>query len=129
MNKKKVDSYLERAREALETSGIAKNGNIDKSYRGQISTFGAAITMGSLQSAVAFFCDKGGSSTERPLLMRSVCYVINIDPAKKKVNEYENDALYRYVADKNGDISRKKEDIVNASIALKLAMNLFNLTE
>lgn len=125
MNKKTVNDMIPYAYEALRESGIAKNGRIDKKYRGQISSFGAAITMGSLLSAVAFFSDKGSAEVDRQRLMDAILYVL------KYQKKYGDDIkkLYEYVNKQKDNSSnyKAKENIINAAISLKLAMNLYTL--
>lgn len=62
MNKNVVARQIPLAYKELETSGIVVKKDeyklIPKGYRGQISAFGAAVTMGSLIPAVAFFSKK-----------------------------------------------------------------------
>lgn len=58
MNKNVIDNSISIAYEAINKAGISNNGRINKSYRGQISTFGAAIVMGSLESAICYFSEK-----------------------------------------------------------------------
>ena len=59
MNKKQVNDWILPAQKAIIECGIAENGKVDSAFRGQISSFGAAVVMGSLKSAVAFFADDG----------------------------------------------------------------------
>ena len=54
MNKKQVNDWILPAQKAIIECGIAENGKVDSAFRGQISSFGAAVVMGSLKSAVAF---------------------------------------------------------------------------
>ena len=119
MNKNRVDSWLLSAKEALKTTGIAdKNGVIEKSYRGQISSFGAAIIMGSFKSAVAFFSEQGGASVERDKLLSAMYLVIfNEEKSAKQVLDY---------VCKN-DTKELKNKFIDASIAIKLAMNFYEL--
>ena len=76
MNKKKVNDEISTAYDVLDTCGIARNGSISKTYRGYISTFGAAITMGSLIAAIAFFSDQGGADKDRSKLMDAIYKVL-----------------------------------------------------
>ena len=76
MNKQKVDQWIPKAYEALATSGIAVNGEVDNGYRGQIAAFGASVAMGSLLSAVAFFSVQGSSAVERQKLMDAIYLLI-----------------------------------------------------
>ena len=65
------DEMIARAISVLDTAGIVKKDKnpeklyIEKAFRGQISSFGAAVEMGSLLSAVAFFSSQGSSPTDR----------------------------------------------------------------
>ncbi len=121
MNKKRVDELIPRAVEVLKKEGIAnKDNEIVKTFRGQISTFGAAITNGSLISAVAFFSEQGGADVDRSKLMKAVYDLV--------AGEKATDTLFDYVkkVGKAGEV-KTKEEIINATIALKLAMNLYKL--
>jgi CRISPR-associated protein Cmr5 len=127
-NKRKVDEYIPPAREILSDCGIADGDTINKTYRGQISSFGAAVSMGSLLSAVAFFSAQGSSSTERQRLMDAI-YKLITGAAPAEGNER---ALFDYVKDRSGtrDLRREaKNEVYNAAIALKLAMNLYELKD
>ncbi len=118
MNKKRVDRYILRAKKALEECEIAKDGQLEKAYRGQISTFGAAVIMGSLKAAVAFFSEKGGSDVDRPKLVEAMYYVIKEEKTSAK-------NVLDFVC--SGNEKAQKEEFVDASIAIKLAMNFYDL--
>lgn len=122
MNKETINQEIGIAYEVLSDVGIAKDGKIDKTFRGQISTFGAAITMGSLKAAIAFFSQKGESSVDRAKIPVAILELLKrtgrVDGA------YAN--LFQ-LADKKGD--DVKEEIINAAISLKLAMNLYELVK
>ena len=118
MNKKRVNAWILPAKEALIKTEVANNGKIKKTFRGQISSFGAAVVMGSLPAAVAFFSAKGGSSVERQKLIEAMYYCITGELLEAK------DVL-QIVCDNNSNELREK--FTDASIALKLAMNFFDL--
>lgn len=130
MNKRVVNEMIPYAYEALCKSGIAEKGCVDKKFRSQIASFGAAITMGSLLPAIAVFSDKGSAEVDRQKLMDAVLIVLK----EKDICSRELNKLFEYVNSSGGDgkvqieESKKKENIINASIALKLAMNLYTLT-
>ena len=118
MNKKRVDGWILKAKDAISKSGISEDGKVDKSFRGKISSFGAAMVTGSFKSAVAFFVEKGDSGVDRPLLLVAIYYVITdmlVEP--QEVLEYvcEND---------NKEV---REQFLDAAIAIKLAMNFYEL--
>jgi len=118
MNKQRVNDWIAPAAEALAKSGIARNGKVDPRFRGQIASFGAAITMGSLKAAAAFFSQQGGAAVPRELLLKAMYYVIKGELAEPK-------AVFAYICE-HDDI-HTREQFVDAAIALKLAMNLYDM--
>ena len=120
MNKQRIDRYMKEAIELLQNLEIVQNGKISKTFRGYISSFGAAITMGSLRSAIAFNSEQGGADKERQKLMQIIYRLI------KKPEDVENKKLLTYVIEKNNDVELK-EEIIDAAIAVKLAMNMYQL--
>ena len=134
MNKAEIDRLLPGAYQVLQSKdcGIAYNKNnelcINSSYRSQISSFGAAVVQGSLLSAIAYFSVKAdndrsnGKKTEvdRSKLIQCIFSLLkNNDDAEKN--------LFDYVVKNKGNEEQVKENILNAAIALKLAMNLYKL--
>lgn len=79
MNKAIINDEIVIAYDVLKKSEIVENGKIKKTWRGQISTFGAAVTMGSLIPAVAFFSDQGGSSVKRQYIMDAILEILKRD--------------------------------------------------
>jgi len=120
MNKQRVNDWIGPAATALEVAGIAKEGKINSKFRSQISTFGAAVTMGSLKSAAAFFAKQGGAAVPRERLLTAMYYVINRE--SKEPNQ-----VFHYICENDSHYVR--EQFVDAAIALKLAMNLYELVE
>ncbi len=138
MSKKRVDSYLPFAYDALKKCGIAnKQNEIIKTFRGHISTFGAAITMGSLVAAVAFFSgsidDASKNSNEkadRPKLMKAIHYILLASEGKNS-SACDGNSLFNMVNElqesKKDEANDIKDKILDAAVALKLAMNLYTL--
>lgn len=125
MNKRTVNNWLERAVNAIEATGISENGVVDRTYRSHISSFGAAVTMGSLKAAVAFFSQQEKALVERPRLLSAMYYIIMDMKSKEEIDAVKSIDIFKYVAD--NDTPQTKEQFINASIALKLAMNLYDL--
>ena len=121
MNKKRVNEWILPARQAIIANGIPENGVIDKTFRGQIATFGAAVVMGSLKSAIAFFAEQNKSSVDRPKLIKAM-YPIITDEEAETTQE-----VFRYVCDNYS--YELVEKFTDASIALKLAFNFFELVD
>ena len=131
MNKTRVNDGILYAKEAIKQFEIPNEHNeILRTFRGQISTFGAAVTMGSLKSAVAFFSAKGNSDVERPKLLKAMYYVIKkIEDKDYKFNsdDFEPVKIFEYIC--KNDNNRTKEKFTDASISIKLAMNFFHLVD
>lgn len=118
VNKNRVNDWLLEAKEALVKLNIAEDGKINKTYRGQISSFGAAIVMGSLPAAVAFFSEQGSSDVKRQKLIQAMFYCIT-----GKIEDEKS--ILNFVCENNS--SDLCENFIDASIALKLAMNFYDL--
>jgi CRISPR-associated protein Cmr5 len=80
--------------------------------------------MGSLKSAIAYFSAQGGAQVERQKLMNAIYYLIE---EKDPPGGSGNRALFDYVVKNNN--YRAKEEVINAAIALKCAMNLYILED
>lgn len=121
MNKKIINDEIAIAYEAIiENKIVDGQGQVQKTFRGQITSFGASIIMGSLLPAIAFFYDSEKSTVDRKKVLDAVYYILQ---ARQKIGQDEKN-LFEY-AKKHQEES--KEEILNASIALKLAINLFKL--
>ena len=124
MNKTEVNEMLPRAYDLLKKYDIVEKNKIKKSWYGQISTFGSAISTGSLLPAIASFSDKGSCSVERGKLLLVIRELICKD-------DKLDSSLYEYVNNKNKnnmDIIAK-DSVLNATIAVKLAMKLYELSD
>ena len=130
MNKKRVDQWIPYAKEAIEKTGIAKNGTVDSKFRSQISSFGAAVVMGSLKASVAFFADRGDAGVDRTKLLCAMEYVICKSRDSKKnpdLKEITAISVLEKVCDPQNDPCQMKAEFIDAAIAIKLALNFFEL--
>ncbi|MBS7007937.1 type III-B CRISPR module-associated protein Cmr5 [Anaerostipes sp.] len=138
MNKRIIDQEISYAFDILDEAGIVKEDGgekvILKGYKSQIAAFGASISMGSLISAVAFYNDKGNAAVDRTKLLKAIYKIIN---RQKDIND-ANQSLYAYIKNElqgcesaayHSTYARLKEEVINAAIALKLAMNLYPLKD
>ena len=130
MQNKRLEKLLPIAYEALaHNETIVKNGKIEKTFRGQISAFGAAILTGSLTTAVAFYSDQGKSKTPRQALLEVILEVLHKGELlpDNSVPSYTVDNMKKLVFDpKDPELQEK---ILDASVAIKLAMNFFTLIQ
>lgn len=122
MAKNRINRYLSIAYDAVKNSELIKDDKLQGNYKAQITSFGAAVSMGSLLSAIAFFSDKGSSDLKRQELMKLIYYIIRKDEGiEDKYDEIKKYALFEYAKD-NGNV---KQEVLDAAIAIKLTLNLF----
>lgn len=123
MDKKVVNQLLPYAVEAW-TEIEAKQGKISKAFRGYIANFGAAVTTGSLLAAVAFIsaATEDRTKAKREHLAKVLLLTL------KKAGMTSSKTLFDYVAD-NTDERLVKQQVLNAAIAAKLALNVFELID
>lgn len=121
MNRRRINQWIGPARQVLINCGIAQDGTIDSSFRSQLSGFGAAAVMGNLKAAAAFFSRQGNASIRRELLLSAMYCVVT--GAYTEIPKPES--VFTYLCDH--DDLKTREAFLDASVALKLAMNLFEL--
>lgn len=122
MNKNIINEEISLAYDAIREVGIAnEKGEVQKTFRGQVTSFGASVLMGSLLSSIAFFSDDKKASVDRSLILKAIFSILQ---KQGKVGAEETD-LFKYA---QSNQKEKKEEILNAATALKLAMNLYHLT-
>ena len=129
MNKKKVEEYLPVAIDVIEDCKIAKNGEVIKTYRSDISGFGAAVTMGSFKAAVAFYSSDANTEgdVKRSKLIQAMDYIVRRAEQKLEAPTIrEVPTILREIVGLPSD-RLIKEQYLDASIALKLAMNAYKL--
>lgn len=104
-----------------------KFGQIPKEYKGYISNFGASLVQSGLVSTVAFFeADDSKSNRDRRILTKLILDVIY---KNKNLKIEEDKNLLGYVLVDNSEKDIRKEEVINAAIAVKLAIKVFKLTE
>lgn len=121
MNKKRVNDWIVTAKDAIDKCGISESGKVKKGFRSQIASFGAAVVMGSLKAAVAFFVEQGQAEVDRSKLISAMYYII-FKEIKTPVE------VFQYIVGQSDEV-KTKEEFIDASIALKLALNLFELVD
>ena len=121
-DKKQVNVLIPKAKDALVSCAIVEDGKIKKAWRSQVSALGAAITMGSLQAAVAMYSKQGNADVNRPKLLRAIERTLSLETGTlvSQIDAARNNAH---------QLHSLKRKVVNSAVALKLAMNLFDLTE
>ncbi len=134
MNKRRVDELIPAAHEAI-AENLAKDGKVEKAYRGAISSFGAAVIMGSILSAAAYYNDPDPNGKKAPneVVDKNRVSQVLIEALKKSAygKGIKEKSLFDYVVKccQAGEAERIecKELICDVAIAVKLALNLFTL--
>ena len=123
MNRHLVEEFIPIAFKALENNKkICKDGKISGTLKGNIASFGAAIQMGSLLSAVAFFSQQGGASEPRQELLNIILEMLK---EHKDMSE-DCTSLFTHICENEQQgIAQMQNLVVSAAVAVKLAMNLF----
>ena len=106
MNKINIERYMDEAVKAIKS--VFPEGEVDKSLRSKMSAFGAATRMSGKKSALAYY-KKNEENVIKMLYRTYSDFNNNADPNK----------IYAVLAEKEED------DILERSVALKLALNLF----
>lgn len=131
MNKRKIEKLIPIAIECIEKTNliIVKENKIPKEFNGYISNFGASITQSGLMATVAFFETTDNKSNQnRGNLTKLILNVIN----KEKDKNFELDEkikLLGYIIENKSKKNIVKEEVINAAIAVKLAMRVFEFTD
>ncbi len=134
--KKRIENYIPRAIETADVI-LAKNSAIPKQYNGYISSFGASVVQSGLIPAVAFFSNSDNTEKDRAKILKALYFIAikpdkNIDP-----DIIGDDELLKHIIGKGGGTGAEKkrsEDkllakILDAAVALKLAVRTFKLTD
>lgn len=124
---------------AIESSGIANNGVVEKEFKGYISSMGASIIQAGLLATLAFYQNDSGKKADSSNLLKAILILIKpgnsteenlvkyiIDHSKKdnttgqhvSVDDLDHDKLYVL-----------EEEVSDALIALKLALRTFKIKE
>ena len=135
MNKKTIERMLPEAVSALKKAGqvyslLNNQQEISKSYRSAISSFGAAVTMGSFRAAVAFFskdAEKGESGISRSKLLSLMYYLYKWDSSGSGEWKTAEDVCKEVLCAPDEDVRIMEKEFLHASVAVKLAMNAFKL--
>lgn len=131
---RKIDKLIPKAIDALKDTAnckISTDGrSIDSAYRSAISSFGAAITLGSLKAAVAVFtkdAEGGEAGIKRSELLRAIHFLVFENEGWLEKAEVFNRVIAETAISANERSLRHR--FINAAVALKLAMNAFELTK
>ena len=136
--KEKINELIPKAIQAIVDSKIAnENGEVEKEFKGYISSIGASIIQAGLLPSLAFFQNSSGKKADSCMVLDAVLMLIkNSNSANEKLITYvinqcktQNLATNTYTA---SNLDKEKlylieEDIMDAIIALKLALRIYKI--
>lgn len=108
---------------AIETSELIKNGKIPSEFKSYISSFGAASMQSGLLAALAFYHSETEAGKKRKKVMNVIYKVLEKSNDDYKDTAYDN--LFLYAKHNKEKLAEIKADIMNAAVAVKLAMRTF----
>ncbi|HLO54808.1 MAG TPA: type III-B CRISPR module-associated protein Cmr5 [Saprospiraceae bacterium] len=123
----KIKDLIPKAMDIIEKYE-SKKGTIDKEVKGYISSLGAGILMAGLLPTLAVYAaEENNSQASRHIVLDWINQMIrNVNKPKSQDNAKE---LLVHVISLKGNTSNIELDILNASIALKLSIRTFKLTD
>ncbi len=126
INRKKVDSLIPKAIEAITNAfGVEIGGKVRNEYRGYISSFGTAVRMSGIKTAVCIYSKKTESDEDKSKIVRMIYYMLNDSGDNENIDENK---AKEYLLEKiKEDEIKAKNEILEAAVAIKLALNLFEL--
>ncbi len=115
--KKRIEDYIPRAIELIKEVEIAKDGEVNNKFNGYFSSFGASIVQSGLKPTLAFFSNE----ESKEMIVKAIAELL------KKHGEAIGDLkLLDYVIASSNEENLKSK-IIDASIALKLAVRTYKL--
>ena len=134
---REIDELIPQAIKAIEKN-LVIDGKVVKEYKGYIPSMGASILQSGLIATLAFYSkDVEGSRAKRTKLLAAIYSIINQNPK-------QGQTLLQYVMEKIkgddnttfklSDLNQKElkeleKQILNALVALKLALRTFDIEQ
>lgn len=111
------------AKGTIAKDTIAKD-TIAKEYKGYISSLGANIVQAGVKAAITFYeAEEKGSKKDRRLINAAIKYILS-----EKELQKEGFSDYKLTQLLTGDLQQKAMEIMDAAIALKLALRTYKMT-
>ena len=124
---KKIEILIPRAIKAIEVI-LEKNHIVPKEYDGYAASLGASIFNSGLLPALSFYTDLHRYKLNKPdevlrlKLLQAIYYVLESNSTAEDIGRT---ALLDKVLADRGALKKWKRDILDATIALKLALRTF----
>lgn len=126
-----VEKLIPAAISAITSSGMAVNGEVNKAYKGYISSLGAGIIQSGLLPTLAMYKGTEGSDNKKAETRNLLKAIYSVVKSKHNPKPTD-DNLFNYALGLSRDSNKRQmvtDEIINASIAVKLAIRTFKLVE
>lgn len=124
---KAIENYIKTAMEVLAKNEKGEEvSSYSKEYKGYLSSFGASVMMSGLIPTLAFYANtESNSKSDRNHIL---IWMFKILKTQEGYNT-NVEKLFDYARKLNeNDLKRLEKELLNISIALKLAIRTFKLT-
>ena len=126
--KQRIEKYIPQAIELISEVDIAKNGEVNNEFNGYFSSFGAAIVQSGLKPALAFFSNEKRKK-ERSKILVAIYKLVVDKNNNEKIEDIKPRKILDYVIKHKNKEEQLKTKIIDASIALKLAVRTYKLVK
>lgn len=132
---KAIEKYIPSAVDLIEAK-LAKNGKVATEYKGYISSMGASIIQSGLVATLAFYSAKednsGAAQAKQPLL--DILHDLLKDKYQQLKNIHAHKDILSYALDlqranNRAALQQLQRNVLNASVAMKLALRTFELVK
>jgi hypothetical protein len=131
---KQVNKWLKFADDALKSTGIVNNGKVKDVFKGYVSSFGAMVIQNGLPAALAINMktdtDEG---KQRIKIIEAIAEILkksnNSDYQEYNAQKLLNESCSKSNSNNPRVIRLLKEDVIIASISLKLMMRTYEFIE
>lgn len=123
-----INRLLEYADKALSASNIIENNLIKEVFKGYIASFGPAIIQNGLSAALAINMRTEGDAKDKIKIVEAIVYILKNGFDNKYNNINNADDLLDLSCKSETNIRTNrllKEDVINASVALKHMMRTY----
>ncbi|MEL6627177.1 MAG: type III-B CRISPR module-associated protein Cmr5 [Bacteroidota bacterium] len=130
--RKKLQSYIPKAIEAINATQIAKGGKVNGTYNGFISSFGAGIVQAGILPAVIFFeTAEGTEGADKYRICQALYWMKQtMDGKSIQTSSLEKTTLSQYILSHNLQYDNKfLKEMTQYAVALKIAMRTFKKVE
>lgn len=135
--KEKINELIPKAIDAITAAKIAENGVVEKEFKGYISSIGASIIQAGLLPSLAFFQNSSEKNADSRRVLNAILMLINSNyiASDKLITFVINQCKLQNLPSNTYTISSLnkeklsliEEDIMDAIIALKLALRIYKI--